>query len=583
MRSMGYEKAFWEKVVESADSIIVVLDTRGKIKLFNRKAREVTGYQAREILGKAWVKTCVPPDYRPRIQRIFDSLLKGEAVPQYAEYPILSKQGKEIPVAWDRTFIKDPNARTEAILSVGHDLSLTRTMEEERRRTQTILESIADGVFTVGMDMRITSFNRAAAKITGFNQEEAIGQRCSDILRTRLCAGDCPLRISMETGKDSVNLETDILDRQNREVPISFSTAVRRDAEGHPVGGILVFRDLSPIAELKKELQGKYSFQDIISRDKSFLEIFRVLPDIAASDATVLITGESGTGKELVATALHNLSPRRDRPLIKVNCGALPETLLESELFGYKRGAFTDARQDKPGRFQLAEGGTIFLDEVGDLSPGTQVKLLRVLESKEYEPLGGTRTEKADVRILAATNKDLGSLAQSGGFREDLFYRLNLFPIEIPPLRERPEDIPLLLDAFVARFNRTTGKNISGFSPSALEILLNHPYPGNVRELQNIVEHAFILCKAGHIGVECLPAYLKKKSPFPDEGKPRRALEELEKEYILETLRRHGGKVREAAKEMGVHRATLWRKLKRINAPADGRKKSPPDKLNSSS
>jgi transcriptional regulator with PAS, ATPase and Fis domain len=220
--------------------------------------------------------------------------------------------------------------------------------------------------------------------------------------------------------------------------------------------------------ELQKKLKEKYSFQDIISRSKAFMETFKILPDIAESDATVLITGESGTGKELFATATHNLSSRKKRPFVKVNCGAFPETLLESELFGYKRGAFTDAKQDKPGRFKLAEGGSIFLDEIGDISQGTQVKLLRVLESKEYEPLGGIRTDKANVRIIAATNRDLWSRVQSGEFREDLYYRLNVVTIDIPPLRERREDIPLLIDHFVEHFNRIKAKHIAGFTHPAL-------------------------------------------------------------------------------------------------------------------
>jgi transcriptional regulator with PAS, ATPase and Fis domain len=326
----------------------------------------------------------------------------------------------------------------------------------------------------------------------------------------------------------------------------------------------MVFRDMTPITELKKELLEKYSFQDIISKNKVFLELFQILPDIAKSDATVLVTGESGTGKELVAKALHQLSSRKDRPFIKVNCGALPETLLESELFGYKRGAFTDAKQDKPGRFKLAEGGTLFLDEIGDVSLGIQSKLLRVLETKEYEPLGGTRTEKANVRVISATNKNLWSQVQTGEFREDLYYRLNLFPIEIPPLRDRPEDIPLLIDHFLTRFNHTKGRTVAGFNHPALEILLNHQYPGNVRELQNIIEHAFILCKTSHIGPECLPAYLRKKELHRQNGMGRRALDEFERDLILETLQKHNGKLKEAANEIGIHRATLWRKMKKM-------------------
>lgn len=434
----------------------------------------------------------------------------------------------------------------------------------DRSRTETILESIAEGVFTVDQDFRITTFNRAAAKITGFKKEEAIGQYCREIFRTSACIHHCPLKEATETGRDIVDLEVNILNKQNREVPVSISAAVWKDERGNPIGGVEVFRDLSLIIELKRKIEGKYAFQDIISKNRWILEIFETLPNIAESDTTVLITGESGTGKELLATALHNLSPRRKRPFIKVNCSALPETLLESELFGYKRGAFTDAKQDKPGRFKLAEGGTIFLDEIGDISQGTQVKLLRVLETKEYEPLGGTRTEKGNVRIISATNRDLWSRVRSEEFREDLYYRINVVTIDIPPLRERREDIPLLIEHFLDHFNKIKSRSIAGLTYSTLEILLNHDYPGNVRELQNIIEHAFVLCKTGHIGPECLPTYLRRRPRLEKGGTGRDTVHEFERQLILETLKKHTGKVKEAAEELGMHRATLWRKMKRM-------------------
>ncbi len=558
------EKILLEEVINAADSLIVISDVQGRIKLFNRKAQEITGYQPKEVLGKPWIEMFVPPAHQSKIQRVFKALQTGKTVPRNEKYPILTKEGKELFIAWDRSFIKDKQGRARLILSIGHDLTPLRILEEERSHTQTILDSIADGVMTVDLNLRIISFNKAATRITGFGKEEALGQFCRDIFRSNLCASSCPTKESILTGKELPDIEKTILNKQNKEIPLNVSTAVWRDQNGNPIGGILVFRDLTPITELKKELLGKYSFQDIISKNKVFLELFQILPDIAKSDATVLITGESGTGKELVAKALHHLSSRREKPFIEVNCGALPETLLESELFGYKRGAFTDARQDKPGRFKLAEGGTLFLDEIGDISLGIQSKLLRVLETKEYEPLGGTRTEKADVRVVSATNKNLWSQVQSGEFREDLYYRLNLFPVEIPPLRDRPEDIPLLIDHFLTRFNHTQGRTITGLTHSAMEILLNHAYPGNVRELQNIIEHAFILCKTSHIGPDCLPAYLRKKDLHKNNGRGRKALDEFERDLILETLQKHGGKLKETANEIGIHRATLWRKMKKM-------------------
>lgn len=436
-------------------------------------------------------------------------------------------------------------------------------MEGKKDSLNIILDSIADGVFTVDKEWRITSFNKSAERITGFSQEEAIGQYCNEIFRTNVCLERCALRETMETEQNIVNKELNILDKFNQEVPVSISTAVLRDKKGKILGGVETFRDLSLIKELDKEIHEKYSFQDIISKHPSIISIFRILPDIARSEATVLIQGESGTGKELFAQAIHNLSPRREGPLVRVNCGALPETLLESELFGYRKGAFTDAKRDKPGRFQLAEGGTIFLDEIGDIPPGIQAKLLRVLEGKEFEPLGGTTTLKADVRVVTATNKDLPKLVSLGQFRDDLFYRLNVVKIELPSLKERRTDIPLLIEHFIGKFNKKIVKEIKGVSEEVMNILMNYAYPGNIRELENIIEHAFILCKGTHIHKEHLPRYLHEQKTLVPEKK---SIQKLEEEHIIHTLRKCGGNMAKAAEELGIHRTTLWRKLRRRSA-----------------
>ena len=435
--------------------------------------------------------------------------------------------------------------------------------------TRLILDSIADGVFTVDQQGRITSFNKAAERITGFSKEEAVGQYCHEIFRSNLCFEACALKHTAETTETIVNLEVNILNRDNKEIPISISTAVVRDESGNVVGAVETFRDLSLIKQLHKEISSSYSFQDILGRSKSMLELFQILPDISQSDATVLLEGESGTGKELFAAAIHNLSSREKKPLIKVNCAALPETLLESELFGYKKGAFTDARRDKPGRFRQANGGTILLDEIGDMSKGTQVKLLRVLEQKEFEPLGSTKTERVDVRIIAATNRDLMGMMHRREFREDLFFRINVIRLNIPPLRERREDIPLLVDHFMERINLKQSKQIKKVSPSALKTILDYDFPGNVRELENIIEHAMILTKGIEIQSRHLPAYLSRDMAehLPQDsvvaGRNLAVLEEVERDLIARALERHDGSTAAAAKELGIHRSTLWRKIKR--------------------
>ena len=442
------------------------------------------------------------------------------------------------------------------------------TTQHELTWTRLILDSIADGVFTVDHEGRITSFNRAAEKITGFLRDEAIGQYCHEIFRSNVCFEACPLKHTAETAENIINLEVNILNRDNKEIPISVSTAVVTNDDGDVVGAVETFRDLALIKELHKEISSRYSFQDIVSRSKSVRELFAILPDIARSDVTVLLEGESGTGKELFATAIHNLSRRKNKPFVKVNCAALPETLLESELFGYKKGAFTDARRDKPGRFRQAHGGTILLDEIGDLSKGTQVKLLRVLEQREYEPLGSTSTERVDVRIIAATNRDLMEMTRRREFREDLFFRINVVRLKIPPLRERREDISLLIDHFIGQINLRQSKQVKKVSPSALRILLNHEFPGNVRELQNIIEHAMILTKGIEIQPRHLPSYLagRRLEPLiPKEQKPDLAvLDQVERDLIARALERNQGETAGAAKDLGIHRSTLWRKMKRL-------------------
>ena len=434
------------------------------------------------------------------------------------------------------------------------------------KRREIILDSIADGVFTVDEAWRITSFNRAAEKITGVPREEAVGRHCSSVFRSSICESGCALKETMETGREIVNRTVNIVAADGRTVPISVSTALLKDESENVIGGVETFRDLTAVEELRKELEGRYTFRDILSRNHRMRELFDILPEVAASESTVLIGGESGTGKELLARAIHSLSPRAEGPLVTVNCGALPDTLLESELFGYKAGAFTDAKKDKPGRFALAEGGTVFLDEIGDVTPAMQVRLLRVLQEKVYEPLGGTAPVRANVRVITATNQKLDELVAGGKFRQDLYYRINVVRLSLPPLRERKEDVPLLVDHFIARFNRLQGKAISGVADETLACLMGHDFPGNVRELENIIEHAFVLCRGAVIGPQHLPEPFRSAASGtrPDSPSGGSTLEEMEKVFILAALKRHGWNRRNAAKELGIHRSTLRRKIKTL-------------------
>ena len=431
---------------------------------------------------------------------------------------------------------------------------------------QTILSSIADGVFTIDKNRRITTFNRAAQRITGFTHEEAIGMPCYEIFHASICQSTCALDEALISGNEIIDRPLNIINKEGKVIPISVSASPLRDKNGKVIGGVETFRDLSAVEELKKEIQKKYTFEDIVSKNVDIQRIFNILPDVAESNSTVLIEGPSGSGKELFARAIHNLSARKDKPYVVVNCGALPDSLLESELFGYVKGAFTDAQRDKQGRFALAEGGTIFLDEIGDLSPLFQVKLLRVLQEHEYDPLGSTKTFQADVRIIAATNRNLAEQVRNSKFRQDLYYRLHVVRLELPPLYRRREDIPLLIDHFIGVFSLKRNKKITGVSDEVLDFLMRYPFPGNVRELENIIEHAFVLCHENTIGIQHLPreiieASIKLKSLPAEDISPLNA---AEKNTIEQALKKHTGARAAAAQDLGISTVTLWRKMKKL-------------------
>lgn len=431
--------------------------------------------------------------------------------------------------------------------------------------TEAILESISDGVFTVDMDWCITSFNRAAEEITGVSRKEAIGRHCSEVFRSSMCGADCALQQTLKTRKPVIGKSGYIIDADGNRIPISVSTAVLKNSEGSVIGGAETFRDLSDVEALRRELEGKYRVGDLVSRSPLMQKIFEVLPAIAASPSTVLILGATGTGKELIARTIHELSPGCNGPFVAVSCGALPDTLLESELFGYKAGAFTGANKDKPGRFSLARSGTLFLDEIGEISPALQVRLLRVLQERTYEPLGGTRSETTDARIIVATNKDLAEQTSKGFFREDLYYRVNVVRVELPPLRRRKEDIPLLVEHFVERFNRLHGKSIEGIEAEALSLLMAHNWPGNVRELENVIERSFIMCSEGFIGIRHLPDELKTHGASAGMGSDVRSFHDLiDTQSIRTALERNDYNRLAAAKELGIHKTTLFRKMKKL-------------------
>jgi PAS domain S-box-containing protein len=436
---------------------------------------------------------------------------------------------------------------------------------KELKFFKVILSSIADGVFTVDSDRNITSFNPAAEKITGIPASKAVGRKCQDVFHSNICEL-CPLRETLKTGVETIDRPVNIINSRGERIPISISTAVLRDDNGAVLGAVETFRDLSMLEKLRKELNKTYSFEDIISKSAKIHKLFAIMPDIAESDSTVLIQGPSGSGKELFACAIHNLSTRYDRNYVIINCGTLPVQLFESELFGYVKGAFTDAKRDKKGKLAAAEKGTVFFDEIGELPMSTQVKLLRLLQQREYEPVGSTVPVKADIRIVAATNRDLKELVAQGKFRDDLYFRLAVVKFELPPLKERREDIPYLVDHFINKFNAQRGKNIISISPEVMDILLKYDFPGNIRELENIIEYGFVVCKGNIIQKEHLPSELigapddKSQAEISIKSPVHKSIDE--QNIIKSVLRKHNGHMSRAADELGMHRTTLWRKIK---------------------
>lgn len=443
--------------------------------------------------------------------------------------------------------------------------------------TETILESINDGVFTVDVDWNITSFNRAAEKITGINRKQAIGLRCSEVFKSNMCENHCPLVKTFTTKDPIINRTGYIVDLTGKRIPVSVSTALLKDDQGKVVGGAETFRDLSELEELRK-LRARKRLGDIASNSPSMHKVMDMIPAVAESSSTVLLMGETGTGKEILAQTIHACSQFKDGPFIAVNCGSLPDSLLESELFGYRKGAFTGADRDKPGRFQLAQNGTLFLDEIGEISPAMQVKLLRVLQEQEYEPLGAVKTERTNARIICATNRDLEKMVAQGNFRQDFYYRIHVIPITVPPLRERREDIPLLTAEFLQHYGILNNKTVFGVSPGVFTRFYTYRWPGNVRELENVIERAVVLCSSETIGVADLPAELSNMPIPPLSTQPvppqellevdsdiHNAKKQTERQYIEDSLVRNQYRVAAVAAELGWHRTTLYRKIKALS------------------
>jgi PAS domain S-box-containing protein len=534
---------------------VFTTNRNGYITSFNKAAVAITGYPQEEVLGRS----------SHELFAMDRSGTKNEdgvvPAPMLEKQIYLRVQGeRRVPVSMSSVPMLD---------SSGNLLGTVQTFRDVTAKLQHryILDSVTDGVFTVDHQLQITSFNRALEKITGYTAAEVLGRKCSEIFCTELCGSEnCPMAQAITSGISPTINNLSINGRDGRIIPVNLITNALVDDQGNVIGGVETVRDLTEITELRRKLSREGAELGILTKSPKMQRILSVLPEFAKSDATILILGESGTGKELIAQAIHAQSHRSEHAFIAVNSGALPDTLLESELFGYKAGAFTDARKDKKGRFAAAEKGTLFLDEIGDISTAMQVKLLRVIQSKTYEPLGANTPVRTDVRIIAATNKNLAEMVAAGTFREDLYYRLNVVKIDLPPLRERMEDIPLLVEHFIDKFNRQRGRSVEGISEEVLSLLIHHDYPGNIRELENIIEYAFILCHEGLILPQHLPEWLvgSRRGQGESVVGPL-TLMEMERKAIIESLRRNDYRKMKTCRELGISKDTLRRKIAAYN------------------
>ncbi|HHN75086.1 MAG TPA: PAS domain-containing protein [Acidobacteria bacterium] len=561
-------------LVDLEGTILYANDAFGQI--VGRDGADVVGRRLSDLLAEDEVRRILPAELLP---------LEDEPVAHF-NVGLSRPDGSQGAYCFTACPVRDAEGRLVALLENFRGMDRLRdvilglrevnaAIEVERRRTEQIVNSIADGIFTVDEQRRILSFSQKMAEITGIPARQAEGRACEEVLRGSKCGSDCPLSWSIEHGQ-VVDGCREVLRVGGRDLPVAITTAFLLDEEGRRVGLTGVLSDRSEVERLHRELEERYSFRKIIGRSRPMQDLFEVVEAVSGTDATVLISGESGTGKELVARAIHYGSSRRAAPFVVINCAALSETLLESELFGHVQGAFTGAVRDKVGRFELADGGTIFLDEIGDTSPAMQAKLLRVLEERTFERVGEARTRSVDVRVLAATHRDLLERVRDGRFREDLYYRLAVVPIRVPPLRERRDDIPLLVDHFIAKYARRylgeRGGEFRGISNRALAMLLEYPWPGNVRELEHAVEYALISAREDRIERAFLPATIRGVGAARGErggggGEPRPRGTEVE--ALLGALERNRWQVGRTARELGISRTTLWRRMKRLGIERD--------------
>ena len=550
---------------------VMVVGPDRKIISFNHSAEIITGYNESNLRGKYCHDILLEKLCGGSCQYL--DAIESDTLSGSADLEVTDQSNATHNITRILSPIYGPDQTPSGCIEVFQDHSVFKELLErvrhDDRRLKIILDNLDIGVLTVDRGGHITFFNNRAETMSGFNRGEVLGKSCTMILGE---ASGHDLLLFNETiadGQARGSTEGEIKTREGQAVPIRANYMALKNEDGRIVGGLATISDLSLKYQFNSEIKGRYTFYDMVGKDPAIQKIFDIVPVLASSDATILIEGPTGTGKDVLAKVIHNASIRSKKPLVKVNCAALPDNLLESEMFGYVKGAFTGADKNKPGRFQEADGGTIFLDEIGDLPLSLQAKLLRVLEDKEFYPLGSRKTTKVDVRIISATNQNLDRLVRERRFREDLFYRLNVMRLDLPPLKDRKGDIPLLISHILKRLSATRDTMVEKFSNDAMEILLNYNYPGNVRELENIIEHALIVCQDKIIERNHLPLSLQgglASTPVVEEKQSfDQKIESSEKAIILDMLQKYNWNKGKAASALHINRTTLWRKMKKYS------------------
>ncbi len=560
----------WLEILDELNVGAFTVDNQRRVASMNLNAQALIGMRDTEAIGKDCREVFVG------VPCLAKCPFKGSVDPD-AEEPIIQIQDEDKKlhlVTRLATNVYGLNHSVAGCLTILQDHSpiadLIDRIHYEERSLKIILDNLDIGIFTVDRSGHITFFNTAAEKISGYNRRHILGEPCTAIFEDKGAQEISFLRDTIVDGKSRSSEKGSIKAKDGVAIPIRANYLALRNEKGTVVGGLTTFHDLTLVHQLKQAVRDRYTLYDMIGKSPNMQKIFEMVNVVAATDATVLIEGSTGTGKDLLAKVIHSASRRAEKPFIKVNCAAIPDNLLESEMFGYIKGAFTGADRDKIGRFQEAEGGTILLDEIGDLPLALQAKLLRVIEDKEFYPLGSRHTVKVNVRIISATNRGLEKLVEKRLFREDLYYRLNVFRIELPPLNERPVDLPILIGHILRRLCAAKGKGPPEVSENVMKILLNYGYPGNVRELENILEHALITCQQNTIQPGHLPAYLLSPRKSFRAGKlklPKRVAgsDDSESDKIFRALEAHNWHRIRTARALSMDRTTLWRKMKKYD------------------